>query len=205
MNYSDQPKSLGVEEVRSARFSMLHKKHILPLTHFVEEIRREQSLNDEVPYFDPLDGGIKAKVLFILEAPGAKAVASGFISSNNPDETAKNMFDLLNEAGFKRGETLLWNIVPWYIGSGQKIRPANSNDIRDGMQYLARLVDFLPDLKCIVLVGKKAAKAKPEIAKLAPLPIFESYHPSPLFVNNRPENKEKILKSFCKIRESLSQ
>ena len=40
-----------------------------------------------IPHFDPLDGGSNAQVLFLMEAPGPKASASGFVSRNNPDET----------------------------------------------------------------------------------------------------------------------
>lgn len=115
---SDYPKSLGDAQLRAARLSMLNDSHVLPLTAFVNRIRGAERLEHRIPYFDPLDGGIEAKVLFILEAPGPKAVASGFISRNNPDESAKNLFLLLREAGFERRDTLLWNIVPWYIGTG---------------------------------------------------------------------------------------
>ncbi len=79
-----------------------------------------KSLKTPVPHFDPLDGGINARVLFLLEAPGAKAVASGFVSRNNPDETARNFFDLNMAAGIARRDTVCWNVVPWYIGTGTK-------------------------------------------------------------------------------------
>ena len=180
---------------------MLDQPHISPLTQFVHQIRQAEGLDEEVPYFDPFDGGVNARVLFILEAPGAKAVQSGFISRNNPDETAKNMFQLLQEAGFRREETILWNIVPWYIGSGTKIRPANHSDITDGMAYLEKLIQMLGQLKCIVLVGKKAALARGDIEKLTMLPILETYHPSPLFVNNKPGNRNLLLKTFEKVRQ----
>jgi hypothetical protein len=55
-----------------------------------------------IPYFDPLDGGVGASVLFLLEAPGPRAVASGFISRDNPDETAKNFHEFNAAAGLAR-------------------------------------------------------------------------------------------------------
>ena len=72
----------------------------------------------KIPQFDPLDGGIDAECLFLLEAPGPKAVNSGFVSRNNPDETAKNFFELNVGAGLERSKTITWNVVPWYVGSG---------------------------------------------------------------------------------------
>ena len=91
-----------------------------PFIHFVQLIRQETGLAREIPYFDPLDGGIAAKCFFLLEAPGPKAVVSGFISRNNPDETAKNFFNLNQDADLPRKSTVSWNVVPWYIGSGKK-------------------------------------------------------------------------------------
>ena len=120
----DYPKSLGDPNERERRRTLLREKHIAPLTDFVDQIRKEQNKKDEVPYFDPLDGGINAQCLFVLEAPGPKTKVSGFISRNNPDETAKNSFEFHKEAGIPREKTILWNIVPWYIGSGKKIRAA---------------------------------------------------------------------------------
>jgi hypothetical protein len=199
----DEPKSLGRPEVRDARKAMLHESHVATLTSFVDDLRLERGLTTEIPYFDPLDGGINAKVLFVLEAPGAKAVASGFISRNNPDETARNMFRLLKETGFNRVESALWNIVPWYIGSGKKIRAARSEDIRTGFPHLINIANRLTRLKGVVLVGKKAGRVREMLAGQLNLPVWETYHPSPLFVNNRPENRGLLLAMFREIRARI--
>jgi uracil-DNA glycosylase len=179
---------------------MLREPHILPLTTFVSEIRAAENRQNEIPFFDPLDGGIEAKFLFVLEAPGPQAVKSGFISRNNPDESAKNMFLLLKEAGFARGDTLLWNIVPWYIGDGTKIRGANRSDVTRGLVYLQKLLTLLEQLQCLILVGQKAASARVEIAKIWNRPIYETPHPSPKFVNRLPANRDLLLNKFCRIR-----
>jgi len=196
----DVPKSLAKTTIRKVRHAMLRESHISPLTKLAQRIRRKEGLSTEVPHFDPMDGGVRGKVLFVLEAPGARAVSSGFISRNNPDETAKNMFNLLREAGFERNMTTLWNIVPWYIGSGTKIRAAQSQDIRRGMPYLLELIEMMTELQCIALIGQKAARAKSQLEEATGLPVIATYHPSPLFVNNRPENRRIILMSFKKIR-----
>ena len=123
----DKAQSLGSLEARAARQAELGDPHIAPLTAFVDRLRAEMGSDYQIPYFDPWDGGTAAEVLFLLEAPGAKAVASGFISRNNPDETAKNFFQLNRESGISRKRTITWNIVPWYLGSGSRIRPATSD------------------------------------------------------------------------------
>jgi uracil-DNA glycosylase len=95
----DVPKLLGVEAARAERRALLWLDHVAPLTAFVETLRTEVGEEFQIPDFDPWDGGVKAEILFLLEAPGPKAVRSGFISRNNPDETAKNFFLLNQEAG----------------------------------------------------------------------------------------------------------
>lgn len=201
----DHPKSLGDSEARTARRSELGASHIAPLTAFVDILRAEMGSDYQIPYFDPWDAGIAAEVLFLLEAPGAKAVASGFISRNNPDETAKNFFQLNLESGISRKRTITWNIVPWYIGSAIRIRPATSDDIRVGVQSLRALLELLPKLRAIVLVGQKAQRGKIHIAQLRPnLRIFESPHPSPLYVNNSPGNRERILAVLRAVAEFLN-
>jgi hypothetical protein len=148
----------------------------------------------EIPYFDPWDGGIDAEVLFLFEAPGPRAKGSGFISRNNPDETAKNFFEFNKDViSLSRKRTASWNIVPWYIGDGSRIRPATLTDIEAGVRSLNSLLDLLPKLKGIVLFGKKAQRGSDLIAKLRPtVRLFESPHPSPQVVNRSTENKEKI-------------
>jgi len=198
----DEPKSLGQKDVCEARVAMLQRPHIAPLTSFVDDIRSKLSDPSGVPYFDPLDGGIAAKLLIVLEAPGPKAVRSGFVSRNNPDDTARNVFNVFRQAGFARSETAMWNIVPWYIGTGQKIRAASAKDIRSGLPYLNRLLALLPNLQGIGLLGKKAARVKLDLA--APgIQIWDTPHPSPLFVNRHPENLGKILEVLRTIRMQI--
>ncbi|HET6962909.1 MAG TPA: hypothetical protein VFJ27_10445, partial [Terriglobia bacterium] len=84
----DVPKSLGDPNHRAARIARLQEPHVRPLTSFVDTIRDETGYGTAIPYFDPADGGVRALCLFLLEAPGPKAVRRGFISRNNPDETA---------------------------------------------------------------------------------------------------------------------
>lgn len=189
----DAPKSLADAAVRAARTAALDEPHIAPLATFVARLRAQMGETYQIPDFDPFDGGVKAECMFLLEAPGPKAVLSGFISRNNPDETAKNFFDLNKAVGLDRRRTITWNVVPWYIGTGIKIREANINDIQAALPSLKELLGCLSALKIIVLVGQKAAFAEPLIAQLNPaLRLFRCHHPSPQFVNRAPDNRSLI-------------
>jgi uracil-DNA glycosylase len=191
---SDRAKLLGDPEACTARLSQLHDAHIAPLTSFVESLRVEAGPGASIPCFDPWDGGVEAEILLLLEAPGPKAVGSRFVSRNNPDETAKNLFELSLDAALHRKRTVIWNSVPWYIGTGAKIRAATPSDLEAGLRPLPRLLDLLPNLRAVVFLGKKAEKARPEVERLRPkLSLFVSPHPSPLFVNHTRGNRDRIL------------
>jgi len=188
----DMPKLLKEAAAVDARMKTLRASHIAPLTAFVEELRHGAGPGTEIPYFDPWDGGVKATTLFLLEAPGPKAVRSGFVSLDNPDETAKNFHDLMMEAGIPRKSAIIWNVVPWYIGSGRKIRAATPDDLAEGLRLLPRLLGLLPKLQVIVLVGRKAGKAAAQVDHNR-YTLLACPHPSPMFVNRSPGNRGRIL------------
>src|SRR5258708_18766606 len=114
----DTPKSLAQPNERANRLALIKAPHVAPLNDMVEALRDEFGPPYQIPYFDPLDGGTSAECLFLLEAPGPKAVASGVISRNNPDETARNFFLLNQQAGIDPSRTVTCNVLPWYVGSG---------------------------------------------------------------------------------------
>jgi uracil DNA glycosylase len=94
--------------------------------------------------------------------------------------------------------------VPWYIGTETKIRPANKSDINEGKKYLLDLICLLPALRIIVLGGLKAQKAETLLKAAYPdITIIKMPHPSPLFVNNAPGNKLKILRILNAVKELL--
>ena len=159
----DKPKGLKSEEHRDNRLAMLSEPHIAPLTRFVEELKKELSPGIGVPYFDPLDGGITARLLLVLETPGPKAVGTNFVSRNNPDKTARNTLNILENAGIKRRDTVLWNVTPWNLSSKEKNKNASMSETRRGIPYLLRLIRLLPNLEAIVLCGNPAKKAAQDI------------------------------------------
>jgi uracil-DNA glycosylase len=206
----DAPKTLASEAERAARSALLSQRHVRGLAKLVGRIPAAKGPGYEVPNVDPLDGGVDAKVLFLLEAPGPKALASGFISRNNPDETAKNFFLLNAEAGIDRRQTTTWNAVPWYIGSGNKIRPAKREDVREADEWLAELLGTLHHLRFVVFVGQKALHAQCVVRDSRPdVDVIAMPHPSPMFINRASGNRHRILAVLqelsARLRHSESQ
>ncbi|WP_200900300.1 uracil-DNA glycosylase [Rubrobacter aplysinae] len=170
----------------------------------MNDLRQNVDREEHVPHFDPLDGGTKARCLFLFETPGPKALESGFASRNNPDESAKNFFELNEKAGLDRRLTASWNIVPWYLGSGEKIRAAKRADINQGLPYLWELLSHL-SLEVIVLGGRKAQRVESDIREHYPsIQIEEMWHPSPQSLNPVPQRREEILEVLRRVTRSLS-
>ncbi len=163
-----------------------------------------RGLSNEIPYFDPCDGGINASVLFLLEAPGPRAVRSGFISRDNPDPSARNFRALLAGAGISRERSVLWNIVSWYIGTGTKIRAALGSDIEAGASHLSPLFALLPTVQAVVLVGRKAQRARTRVGQLSSARIFELLHPSNQVVTCWPERRKELEHGLCQVNAFLN-
>lgn len=104
-----------------------------------------------------------ARILILLEAPGRRSALEGgsnFVSPDNDDETAKHMWELLRDAGIDRGRDIVtWNVVPWYIGDGTKIRPTRSSDLDEARQATMDLLALLPSVRVVVLLGQAASRA----------------------------------------------
>lgn len=180
------PRSLRNPEAREARRRLLSEPHIRPLTAYVEQLRDRSP--DEFPDFDPLDGGVEARLLFLMEKPGPMTSASrtgragsGFISRDNDDPTAEAIFNFMGNAGIPRRETVLWNLIPGWNGT----RKVTAREVGEGALEALRLVQLLPQLKAVVLVGARAERAGPLLTGGA-FGIFSSFHPSPIMRAFRP-------------------
>jgi uracil-DNA glycosylase len=198
------PKLLGAAGERVARRAALEAPHMQALVRFVHELRATTSSDLAIPDLDPLDGGCNAELLFVLEAPGPQAVATGFVSRDNPDETAKNFLELMAAADLPRSRTAVWNIVPWYIGEAGRIRAARSADLRAGFPYLLRLLALLPRVRGVVLVGRKAQRVAAALTRARPeLHQHRMSHPSPMFVNRAPEHRAQIAQDLRRVTRWL--
>ena len=168
---------------RERRVAALGQPHLRPLAALVETLRARHP-ERSIPHADPADGGVDARVLLLLEAPGPQSVATGFVSRDSPNGTARNLRALLESAGIERRAVLLWNVVPWYVGDGRRIRPVGPRDVAEARDALGALLDLLPRLERVVLVGRKAQTVEPWLRERHPhLPLLATWHPSPQVFN----------------------
>lgn len=164
---------------------MLELPHAAALASHVERLRAEFG---EVPWFDPADGGAAARLLLLLETPGPRVRSTGFVSLDNPDGTARNLQGFVTAAGIERRAVLVWNVVPWIIhGEGDRNRAPTRAERERGLQLLPGLLEQLPELRAVVLLGRHAAAARAVIAERRPaLTVVEAAHPSPTYVCTNP-------------------
>lgn len=186
------PKSLKDPAVLAARRALLESPHVAPIRALARRIADAQGA--EVPDPDPLDGGINARLLLLLETPGPSIRGTGLVSRDNPTGTAANLFRFLAEAGLARRDTLIWNTIPWVIHArGARNRAPRRSEILAATPWLAPLVDGLPHLRVVILAGRIAGLLRPVLEALRPACcVIPVPHPSPTYVCTAPSVAERI-------------
>ena len=171
------PRSLRDESNREARYKLVHAPHVSGLNMLVEQI---SSHDLPTPWFDPLDGGVTAHMLLLLQSPGAHADStrgSGFISSDNDDMSAERVWRTIRASEVDRSNIVIWNIVPWFIGSRKPL----AQDRQRGGSFLLRVLELLPELSRVVLMGGEAKAAWRQLEKTTPTmksySVTKSRHP----------------------------
>jgi uracil-DNA glycosylase len=178
---------------------LLDEPHIAPLTAFVRRLRAEHG--DLAPWFDPTEAGAEARILLLFENPGRRADAtqgSGFISADNDDKSAENMWGFLREAGIdRRRDIVAWNIVPWYLGDDRKIGEVRASDIEDARPALHELLGLLPNLCAVILFGRNAQAGWRRANPPVDVPVLEAPHPSGRWLNAHPEDRAVIVAALA--------
>jgi len=194
---------------RERRLEALAAPHMAPLAALVASLR-ERHPDRHVPDADPADGGVHARALLLLEAPGPQSVATGFVSRDSPNATARNLRALLSEASIPRESVLVWNVVPWYVGDGKRIRAVTPADIDAAFEPLGRVLDAMTSLERIVLVGRKAQRVEPRLRerfrmRRETIDIARTWHPSPQVFNISPDRKAEARAAFVALGRSLAR
>ncbi len=159
----------------------------------------------DVPGFDPNDGGAAARLLLLLETPGAHGPA--IVSRDHATGTSRNLKRFLAEAGIERQDTLLWNAVPWNVHApGERNRPLRRGEITEGLTLLPPLLHLLPRLELVVLAGRVAREAVALIERERPLVgVLTMPHPSPTYVCTSPAVPRAIAATLAETAARLSR
>jgi uracil-DNA glycosylase len=198
----DRPRTNRDPAELARKRQLLAEPRMAALVDHVAHIRADRGA-DRMPDFDPTEATTAAPILLLLEAPGPKATrergGSGFVSPDNNDGTAENMWHLLRDASIDRAtDVVTWNVVPWYIGDDHKIRPADSRDLLEGRPYIEELIRLLTHLKVVVLLGQHARHGWDRLG--FPTRALATPHPSPTNLNTRPHYRAEVLETLHEAR-----
>jgi len=164
-----------------------------PLTRYIDEIKQEEGTERFIPNFDPCDGGIHAKGLFLLDSPDRAMVVSGFVSRNNMDYASRNLCVLMKRAGIDRRDTLIWNLTPWKLID-------NEEPITDrAFLLLERLIMLLSQLRAVILIGDQVRSRGLNVKRITKSQIIPTRYPFISTFNMRDDAKEDVLKTFLKV------
>jgi hypothetical protein len=199
------------QDPREAR---LDERHVRPLMELVRKLRKRFSdfavTNGDpeplgVPNVDPTDGGVNAKALFFLATPGRRAVRSGFVSQDNDDDTARNMKKALADAGFRRADVVLWNVVPYCVSTEYQDRKVTDAQVRKAVPDSQAFVDELLKsrrLKVVVFGGLKAQLAGKYLRVTPAIPLL-TFHTGAQSFNHK-RCRDDINKTFKRAFELIS-
>lgn len=137
-------------EYKAEQLRRCFDEHVAPLNLLVDELRKE----NWAPYIAPIYGGVNARLLYVLRDPGPKTKedgGSGFLCWENDDATAETLNKLFGDVGIEAQDVIPWNAYPWYIN-----REPTAKELEAGVDPLKRVIDLLPNLKVVLLLGGSA-------------------------------------------------
>jgi len=113
-----------------------------------------------VPLPDEKNGGIGAKILFVVERPGRVGTGkSGRVSFENQDPTAEFFRDLFLSIGIDRRNIFITNAVLCHpIIAGYKDAPVSAKELKNCLHFLELQIKTIKP-KLIVPLGTKSLQA----------------------------------------------
>jgi uracil-DNA glycosylase len=203
------PRAHADEAFLATKRARLDEPHVAPLNGLAGQV--ERTVRRPAPRVDPDSGGTGARVLLLLETPSVTATyGSGIVSLDNDDATAANLWRALDEAGLDRGETVLWNAVPWFTGTLERGAAPTAGELRLGQTWLLPFLTLLPRLEVVVALGRSAQSAAAHLGTPTPalrgrqFRVLLAPHPSQR-VYNRPgfEGRERVHAAVAEAAEAL--
>lgn len=145
--------------VVAAKMARIRDHHVEPLNELADRIADAVGLpRGHVPYVDPDQGGIRARVLVLLDNPSTMAEAgtgSGLLSLDNNDRTARNCREAYARHGVPWPAVVHWNVVPFPV-AGAKNGSSTAAERTRATPWTREFVNRCPDLETVLLLGASA-------------------------------------------------
>lgn len=141
------------------KMSRIRDIHVAPLNRLADNIADSLGLpRGHVPYVDPDQGGVNARLLVLLDNPSTKAEAgtgSGLLSLDNNDRTARNCREAYARHKVSWSDVVHWNVVPFPV-AGAKNGGSTPAERAQAAQWTEQFVDLCPRVEFVLLLGVAA-------------------------------------------------
>ncbi|WP_131733492.1 GreA/GreB family elongation factor [Gordonia paraffinivorans] len=173
-----------------------YEPQVRSINEYVDRLRTERKTL--IPYVAPTYGGVKARLLTLMQDPGpktdlGKTDGSGMICLENADLTAARQKFFLKEAGIAVSDIVSWNAYPW-----PKPHPQTTDTDRRAALALRDFLALTPDIEVVILNGVVAKRiwgllageiAPRSVAGIRSIPTF---HTSERAINPDQKSAEYI-------------
>lgn len=154
------PNGLNADSaVVADKIDRIRVPHVRPLNDLSDTIADSVGLpHGHVPYVDPDQGGINARLLILLDNPSTKAesgTGSGLLSLDNNDRTARNCREAYERHGVAWSDVVHWNVVPFPV-AGMKNGGSTPAERTQSVRWTRALVDLCPLVETVLLLGEAA-------------------------------------------------
>ena len=171
------------------RYELLYLPHIAPLTQWIKNYKAK---GIDMPWIDPADGGVNARILILLQSPARSNLVPRFVSQDNPGPSQQNLNSFLKQARIKRENIIIWNTIPWLTLHNENVSPTKEN-INKGIAIIKTLMPLLKNVSIVILAGAVALQTRKFFAQAYPdVVILSMPHPSPVSLCRSPSVSEKI-------------
>jgi hypothetical protein len=140
---------------RAEQLGDLYAPHVKAVNKLVDELRVDA--DRWMPHLAPMHAGVLARLLVIGPDPGPNLdrgrAYEALLSVEDDNAAAARIGALLKRARIDPAEVTLWNAYPWYTAGDLA-----AGDVRAGLEPLRRLVELLPELEVVVLLGTAAER-----------------------------------------------
>jgi len=141
------------------KLERIRQRHVASINELADRIADSERIpRGYVPYVDPDQGGVRARMLVLLDNPSTKAEAgtgSGLLSLDNNDRTARNCREAYARHGIDSIEVVHWNVVPFPV-AGAKNGGSTAAERRKAAHWTREMVQLLPEIEIVLLLGAAA-------------------------------------------------
>lgn len=188
----------------------LYEPHVAPLNTLVEAWRREKATT-RIPWFDPDDGGVNARVMILMEAPAPRTVSAtgtGICSEDNADSTNRRLSALREAAGVARAQCVKWNMVPWAVNEDARpVRTPSRPETDSAIPHLLELLRLLREVEVVVALGNVASSGFLRATTAPGVPntyrVVSAPHPSQRNAHGRADALDRIARAFSLVADHL--